>query len=391
MSDMISDVVVIGAGVIGSSIAFHLTQRGLSVALIDKNEPAGGTSGACDGLVFCQSKKPGTHLKMAMASKQILDDLAGTLPFDMELEHTGGLVTIESEAEYAAMRQYVAQQQAAGLDVALIDGQQAREIEPALAPTVVGAAYSPVDSQINPLTLNLGLAFGAKQRGATLLMREQVTAVLSEQGRVTGVKTDKRSIACKIVVNAAGIYAPEIGKMVGLKVPIKPRRGQLLITEPVPKLLNTCMISASYIAQKFDPSLAEEGAKAVSIEQTKTGSLLLGSSREFVGFDRSTTPEAISRIAANAARVIPALKKRQIVRVMAGLRPYTPDGLPILGKVDGLEGFIMAAGHEGDGIALSAITGALISQLVVDNVTQFALDEFALARFSTSALEGFPA
>ncbi len=384
MSDLTSDVVVIGAGVIGSSIAFHLVKRGVSVVLVDKNEPAGETSGACDGLIFCQSKKPGTHLKMAMESKKIFDSLVGELPFDMELEHTGGLVTIESEAEYQAMSQYVQQQKSAGLDVTLIDGKQAREIEPALAESIVGAAYSPIDSQINPLTLNLGLAFGAKQRGATLLMREPVIDVLCDNSKVVGVKTSKRTIATNTVINAAGVYAPEIAKMIGIAVPIKPRRGQLLITEPMPKLLKTCMISASYIAQKFDPSLAEAGAKAVSIEQTKTGSLLLGSSREFVGFDRRTTPDAISRIAGNAARVIPELKKRQIVRVMAGLRPYTPDGLPILGHVDHIKGFIMAAGHEGDGIALSAITGALISQLAIDKQTDISLDEFALSRFEVA-------
>jgi len=374
-------VVVIGAGVIGSSIAFHLAKAGVKVVIIDKNEPAGGTSGACDGLIFCQSKKPGIHLKMAIQSKKILDGLVGQLPFDMEYENSGGLVTIESEAEYLAMQTYVENQRAAGLDVSLLDAQAARDLEPALADSIIGATYSPVDGQINPLTLNLGLAFGAKQRGARLLLRETVLGVMSEKGKVTGVKTDKRSIATPIVIKAAGIYAPEIANMVGLSLPIKPRRGQLLITEPVPKILTSCMISASYIASKYDPSLANEAAKAVSIEQTKTGSLLLGSTREFVGFNRNTTPEAIARIAENASRVIPQLKDIQIVRAMAGLRPFTPDGLPILGNVDALDGFIMAAGHEGDGIALSAITGALISQLITENRTDIALDAFSLARF----------
>lgn len=388
MSNLIADVVVIGAGVIGSSIAYQLTKAGVDVVLIDRNEPAGETSGACDGLVFCQSKKPGIHLQMAMASKKIFDGLVGQLPFDMEYENTGGMVTIESEAEYLAMEKYVEQQRAGGLDVSLLDAKTAREMEPALAESIVGVAYSPMDGQINPLTLNLGLAFGAKQLGATLLMREPVVAVCCEGGKVTGVRTTNRKISASIVVNAAGIYAPAVAHMVGLELPIKPRRGQLLITEPVSKMIRTCMISASYITSKFDPSLAAEAARAVSLEQTKTGSLLLGSTREFVGFDRSTTPEGIARITENASRVLPGLKNVQVVRAMAGLRPYTPDGLPILGPVDEVDGFLMAAGHEGDGIALCAVTGALITQLVKDNKTEIPLNQFAASRFSPMKQEG---
>ncbi len=379
---MTSDAVVIGAGVIGSSIAYQLTNAGVKVVLIDCKEPAGETSGACDGLVFCQSKKPGIHLQMAMESKKIFDGLVGQLPFDMEYENTGGMVTIESEAEYLAMEKYVEQQRAGGLEVSLLDAKTARQMEPALAETIVGAAYSPMDGQINPLTLNLGLAFGAKQLGATLLMREGVVDVLCDNGKVRGVRTDKREISAPIVINAAGIYAPQIAQMVGLELPIQPRRGQLLITTPVPKMISTCMISASYIASKFDPSLAAEAARAVSLEQTETGSLLLGSSREFVGYDRSTTVEGIARIAENASRVLPALKNVQIVRAMAGLRPYTPDGLPILGHVEGASGFIMAAGHEGDGIALCAITGALITQLTTKNQTEIPLEQFSASRFN---------
>ena len=126
-----------------------------------------------------------------------------------------------------------------------------------------------MDGQINPLTLNLGLAFGAKQLGATLLMREGVVDVLCDNGKVRGVRTDKREISAPIVVNAAGIYAPQIAQMVGLELPIQPRRGQLLITTPVPKMISTCMISASYIASKFDPSLAAEAARAVSLNRQK--------------------------------------------------------------------------------------------------------------------------
>lgn len=382
MTERTADAVIIGAGVIGASIAYQLAKRGVEVILLDKNEPASGTSGACDGLVFCQSKKPGIHLTMALESKNILESLKGQLPCDMEYVADGGLVTIESEAEYEAMAQYVKNQQTGGLDVSLIDGKEARELEPALSERILGAAYSPVDGQVNPLTLNLGLALGARNLGAQLCMHEEAVSIEVAGNRVVGVTTTRGRIATGTVINAAGIYAPAIAEMIGLELPIKPRRGQLLVTEALPKMLKTCMISASYIASKYDPSLAAEGARAVSIEQTEAGTLLLGSTREFVGFDRSTTPDGIARISANATRVLPGLEKVQIIRTIAGLRPYTPDGLPILGRVDSLEGFIMAAGHEGDGIALAAITGHLIAQLVTSDQTDIPLDQFSASRFN---------
>ena len=118
-----------------------------------------------------------------------------------------------------------------------------------------------------------------------------------------------------------------------------------------------------------------------SLEQSDSGNILVGSTREFVGFDRRTTFDGVRSIASRIAPVIPALTRVPVIRTFGGLRPYTPDGLPILGKVAGLEGFIMAAGHEGDVIALSAITGELIADLIDKGRTSFPLDAFRLERF----------
>jgi sarcosine oxidase subunit beta len=135
------------------------------------------------------------------------------------------------------------------------------------------------------------------------------------------------------------------------------------------------------VAAKFNPELAAMGGMGFSLEQAESGNILIGSSREFVGFDRRTTFEGIRTIASRIVAVVPALKRLPVIRTFGGLRPWTPDGLPILGKVAGLDGFIMAAGHEGDGIALSAITGELIADLIATGRTQFPLDAFRLERF----------
>jgi sarcosine oxidase subunit beta len=135
------------------------------------------------------------------------------------------------------------------------------------------------------------------------------------------------------------------------------------------------------VAAKFKPELAAAGGMGFSLEQADSGNILIGSTREFVGFDRRTTFDGIRTIARRIVSVIPALTHVPVIRTFGGLRPYTPDGLPILGKVAGLEGFIMAAGHEGDGIALAAITGELIADLIATGRTQFPLEDFRLERF----------
>jgi len=217
--------------------------------------------------------------------------------------------------------------------------------------------------------------------GARVFTDNEVTGIALKSHQVRSVKTGKGEIETTTIVNAAGAYAPEIGNLVHLDIPIKPRRGQLLVTEPMPPVLNRGVLSAKYIAAKFDPALAETEGEGISIDQTSSGNFLLGSTREFVGFDTRTTHQAMTNIATQAIHIIPQLKDTHIIRAFAGLRPYTPDGLPILGNVDGVEGFIVAAGHEGDGVALSPITGEVIAELIDTKTTPICLNEFRLERF----------
>ena len=376
------DVVVIGGGIIGTAITYFLSRQNINVILLDKSEIASGSSGACDGAVVMQTKKPGVHLKLALESHTLLNRMQDLLPVPIEYEKNGGLIVIETEDEKAAMNQFVEAQRLAGLDVELLDHKQLRGLAPHLSDHLIGATYSHLDSKINPIALTLGFAMGAKQRGSEILTGTEVLDIEVEGRQVSAVVTAAGKIETRTVVNATGVYAPEIGRMLGIEIPIKPRRGQLLVTEVRPALLKPWLGSANYIAAKFNPKLAKDGAGGVSIDQTQNGNLLIGATREFVGFDKRTTVEGLKKIASRAVRILPDLKHTHLIRAFAGLRPYTPDGLPILGKVEKIKGFIMAAGHEGDGIALSAITGKLISELVLEGKTDVALDSFNLKRFS---------
>lgn len=381
MLPLFSDVVVIGGGIIGASVAYHLTKKRVEVLLLEQADFAAGTSSACDGMVFLQSKKPGVHLALAMASRTRLETLAEELHSDIELRCNGGMMTIGSDLEFQAVERFVKEQRRAGLEVSMLDAHQATDLEPCLSPAIMGTTFCPLDAQVNPIHLTLAFLRAAKRRGARILAHMPVSAIRLKDDRTLGVVTSEGVVECGTVVNAAGVYAPEIGKMVGLNVPITPRRGQLLVTEALPPFLSRCLISATYVAAKYDPSLAGAGHMGISIEQTENGNFVLGSTREFAGFDKRTTAEAMKRILAETTAIIPRLKDAHLIRSFAGFRPYTPDGLPILGRTEAVEGFVMAAGHEGDGIALSPITGQLISELIAEGEPSISLEPFALERF----------
>jgi len=366
-----SDVVVIGGGVIGCSIAYHLAKRGISTHVIEKDDIAMGTSGACDKAVLLQSKNPGIHLELALKSVKMFPELQKSLDTDIEFLNHGGMIVIQKEEQWPVMKEFVERQRKVGLDVKLLDREQARAQQPALAEDIVGSTYSPMDSEANPIYLTLGLYRGAKKLGAKFSLRTEAKNIKLERKRVRSVETDSGEILCKYVVNATGVYAPYIGRMVGLKIPIVPRRGQIIVTEPVPPLIHGDLNCARYITAKFKPELlgTDETAKlgvGLSLSQTTNGNILIGGTREFVGFNKSTTHRALKAVLKHAASIVPALKNIHIIRSFAALRPYTPDGLPILGEVPEVPGFIMAAGHEGDGIALSAITGRIIADLISD-------------------------
>lgn len=378
-----TDVVVVGGGVIGSSILYHLSKRKIQAVLLEKGELISGASGACDGLIFLQSKKPGPHLRLAQEGTKRFSNLKHELCLDIEYRNSGGMIVIENDHELKVMERFVAEQRKIGLDISLLDIDQAREKEPSLSEKIFGSTFSPSDGKVNPLLLTHAFIRSAKKLGARVFTENEVTGIVLESHQVRSVKTGKGEIETTTIVNAAGAYAPEIGKLVHLDIPIKPRRGQLLVTEPMPPVLNRGVLSAKYIAAKFDPALAETEGEGISIDQTSSGNFLLGSTREFVGFDTQTTHQAMTNIATQAMHIIPQLKDTHIIRAFAGLRPYTPDGMPILGNVDGVEGFIVAAGHEGDGVALSPITGEVIAELIDTNTTPISLNEFRLERFNS--------
>jgi len=373
MTTRTADVAIIGGGVIGTSIAFRLAKAGKKVVLAERGDFASGATGSCDQMVILQSKNPGIHLKLALDSSAMFDDLPKELDYDIEFFRHGGMITIENEIEMKVMTDFVKRQREIGLDVDIISRDEAARRQRGLAKHLLGCTFSRQDGHVNPFKLNLGFAKGAKNAGAELLIDAEVTGFKTANGKVKGIKTTKGDIDAEVVILAAGAWSPLLARQLGLELPIKPRRGQIIITEPVPPFVVGDILSAQYIVAKYHPETLKEAKSrgiqlgvGLALSQTKKGDILIGATREFVEYDLRNTREGVREVLKNATRLVPGLKNINIIRAMAGLRPYTPDGLPLIGFVNGLEGLFIAAGHEGDGIALSAITGVIVSQLICD-------------------------
>jgi sarcosine oxidase subunit beta len=174
--------------------------------------------------------------------------------------------------------------------------------------------------------------------------------------------------------------------MAGVSIPIRPRKGQILISEPIGPFVHCTVQCAQYYMIKHRPETVKDEyvvrtGSSLSLAQTDDGALTIGSTRELEGFNRENTLESFGAIARRAVQFFPALRDVHIIRSFAGLRPYTPDGLPLIGELNGVKGLYIAAGHEGDGIALSPITGKLMAELLADGKSSFPLDAFNPNRF----------
>jgi len=398
MKNTNAQVIVVGGGIIGAAVTYSLAKEGVSALLVEKSGLASGTAGATDGYITYHTKKAGILLKMAMKSGSMFEGLSEELldmtGIDIEYEKDcGSLQVLDREEEWSYVAQMVQEQRdTAGLDIAMHSIEELRRIEPALNPSLVGGLYSPSASKVNPIKTVLAYAKAAKMMGARIIENAEVTGIIADHGHAKGVNTTAGDFYADYVVNAAGTWGGKIAALAGLQMPIKPRRGQIFVTELLPALIHGTMQCGRTTAIKINPEMLRgldqkvvDMGMGFCIEQTMDGSVLIGFTREFAGFDRSTTLDAIELMAQRAVLFIPALCSAGIIRSFSGLRPYTPDGKPILGRVDGLEGFIMAAGHEGDGICLAPLTGKLTAELVADGRTSsFSIEEFSHQRFEKS-------
>lgn len=401
MSKQSYDIVIVGGGVIGTSIAYYISkERNLSVAMVDIKKPgnasrtsAGGlwpigeSVGLGCGVIFFKtfSKQiatsgdkeppqrppilPEFFFDFCLKSNELFPDLWREFKedygIDFKMENTGLKFIMYDDHDKQYAEQIAGSIPHLNHHMRWLDADELSKEEPFVAPDAIGALMFLNDNQVNPYLLVHAYREAARQNGATLFLETEVRDVITDKSGVGVLKTDRDSISYKILINAAGAWASDIAKMViNRNLPVTPVKGQILLAEKMPKLLNSCLSTSDcYIAQKDN------------------GEILIGSTTEEKGYDTSCTFEELQGLSAGAVRCLPGLREINIKRAWAGLRPGTPDEIPILGPVEGVDGYLNACGHFRTGILTSAITGKMINSIVHNRPLPVNLSPFLLERF----------
>lgn len=286
-----ADVVVVGGGVVGTAITYYLAAYGVDVCLLERDDIASGTSSAAASGVSLQTKPPGPKQDLARASLDLFRSLGEALEADIEFSNEGGMLVAETEEEFELIQIEAHQAAQVGVAMSVLSAEEARAEQPELARHIVGATFCPDDSTVNPYLLALALARAASRKGAKIVTGQPVTGLARNGDTIESVRTADGGITTHTVVNAAGPWAPMLAEIAGVSLPITPRKGELFVTAPGPALLRGTVISASYLRSKSlsagqDPNQMTVGLWA---GQTRRGNLLIGSTREFAGYDRSST------------------------------------------------------------------------------------------------------
>jgi len=386
------DIVILGAGIIGCAIAYYLAKQGSKVIVLEKKERiCSGASGANSGGVpLSLWRHDSPTIELVKDSLKLHENLSDEIGYDIEYEKVGLITCVTNEAQYKVIQEQAQGLRKKGINIKFVDGDEIRKQEPALEGNIIVGLEDEETAILNPFKVSLGYARAAKKLGTEFLLTTETRAIETNRDKVTSVVTAEGRIKTDFIVNAAGPWAPEVGGLVGLKIPIEPVKGQVIVTEPV--ALNRkwrYIMDAAYLLPHIAPSGDSEDLRMkLGIVggwiQHKTGNWLIGSSHE-VSFDKGITKQTIRCMASRAIEFMPKLKNVNCIRMFAGLRPHCyVDDLPILGKVDSPSGFVIATGHLGAGVTLAPITGKLIAELIIENKTSLPIDAFAFSRFDNT-------
>jgi len=367
-----ADVVVIGAGAVGSSTAYHLSVARKRVTLVEWRNLASGASGRCGGAVWhlpgrdLNIDKINERLTLTKMNSEMLRILQKKLG-DFEFRVRGSLDLAITQEEFRQMAEiYSIQRDLGDKEIQLLNRKETKKIMPILGDHIVGSRYRPSDGNLNPFKMIMAFANGAKRKGSSVLTHTKVLRILERDGRVLGVETSRGVIECEWVVNATNVWAPSLTK----KIEVAPVRELAMITERVPPL-QCCPIDARCW-----------GDYAYGCTQTKSGNLLIGGpglprkkGDTYDYFDETISLSEVQRCAAYMSNLIPTLTKVNVIRSWAGTMAITPDAIPHIGPYLGKEGLFIAAGFH-NGMAEAAAVGKLISEYITHGKCSIPMDIF---------------
>jgi len=370
-----TDIVILGGGVIGCAIAYHLRKAGADVAVVERRELGSQASCAAAGLLapLGPLSGPGPFADLLLASfamfPTLVPELEDASGIHLQHEQTGALRTVRNPKRIPSLQKRLESWKQLGLEMHWLSGDEARHQEPLLSPEISAAIYVPEESQIQAPQLVKAYAVAAENFGAQIYSYTEVIGLQRDQDKITGVLTKAGQIRCNRLIIAAGAWAASFGKWLDIELPVSPLRGQILSYEQSATPIRHIIFGdAAYLAPKGN-------------------SLIVGATKEEAGFDASVTDEGFAWLRYSATRLVPILKQGNITAVWAGLRPKTPDTRPILGPAPRWKNVILATGHNSVGIILSAITGQSITEYVTTGRVPEIIRPFSLERFESGKYE----
>lgn len=371
----VADVVIIGGGIIGLSIAYHLGQRKAGeVVLLEKGQLGEGSTSRCVGGIRTQFSTE-INILFSLESLKTFDRFEEEFGVDPEFRKIGYLFLGTTESETEVFKENVKLQKRFDIPVQFLDRNEIKKEWPYLkTDDLSGGTFCDRDGYAGPSEVLSGFVRGARRVGAKIFEGEEAKEILLDQGKVVGVKTDREKISSPLVVNAGGPYASLVGEMAGVTIPVKPLRRQVFVTAPFP------------LTERSVP-LTIDFHRGWYFRREIDGFLLSGPLDREPGWNTAIDYEAMVEASENAIYRVPDFENARIARGWAGLYEISPDHHAILGKVPGLEGLILANGFSGHGFQHSPAVGKVISELIVDGkATTIDISSLSVERFEKGEL-----
>ena len=356
------DVIIIGAGSVGTPAALNLAQQGYKVLVIDRNPSPGQSSNkrAIGGLRATHSDP--AKIKLCRRSLKIFSTWKETYGDEIEWYQGGYCFVAYREAEEKTLKEMLPLQKKHGLKIDWLGPDELRKLIPDINPRGLrGGTFSPEDGHASPLLAVEAFYRQAKKFGAEFRFREKVISLIVGGGRIKGVVTDQASYGAEVVINAAGAWAAEVARLLGMEIPVKPDSHEAAVTEPVKRFFDPMVVDLRPVA----------GSANYYFYQHATGQVIfcITPNPNIWGFDERETSDFLPMVARRMIDLMPRLKYIRVRRTWRGLYPMTPDGFPIVGWAKEVPGFLLAVGMCGQGFMLGPGVAELLARMVAGKLT----------------------
>ncbi|HVF90644.1 MAG TPA: glycine oxidase ThiO [Blastocatellia bacterium] len=367
---MVQDIIVVGGGVIGSSIAYRLAQAGAKVTIVERGRIGCESSRAGAGMLAPQSeaRSPGPFFDLCMDSFRLYRDFASELSelsgIDVEYRDEGALHVFFEDEEKRDSEEWTAWQAGAGLALEALTREDLAALEPAIRRENIGGVFLASEHQIENRKMMEALAVALKRAGVRVVEGEDVREILVEGERAVGVDCDSGRLGAGTIVVASGSWSSSLLARAGVDISIVPARGQMVAVKGREAPIRHVVHSRDcYLVPRLD------------------GRILIGATVEYEGFEKRNTPKGVASLLLSGMGLVPDLESFEVVEMWSGLRPDTPDHLPVLGPA-GLANLLLATGHFRNGLLLAPKTAELISRYVIDGSSAAEMEPFSLSRFA---------